>query len=48
MKSKLDSMMARLDRLFSEEDSDNPLWGDNEHRQSAKLFEQVTEIDSGS
>ena len=39
VKNKLDSIMARLDRLRSEEGGDNPLWGDNEHKQWAKLFE---------
>ena len=39
VKNKLDSIMARLDRLCSEEDSNNLLWGDNEHKRWAKLFE---------
>ena len=39
VKNKLDSIMARLDRLFSEEDDDNTLWDDNEHKRWAKLFE---------
>ena len=39
VKNKLDSIMVRLDRLCLEEDSDNPLWDDNEHERWAKLFE---------
>ena len=38
-KNKLDSIMARLGRLCSEEDGNNPLWDDNEHERWAKLFE---------
>ena len=38
VKNKLDSIMARLDRLCSE-DSDDALWGYSEHEQWEKLFE---------
>ena len=39
VKKKLDSVMARLYRLCSEEDSGDPLWGDNGHMRWTKLFE---------
>ena len=46
MKNKLDSVMARLDRLCSGEDDYDGLWDENEHEQRAKLFEYVVRIDS--
>ncbi|KAF9649795.1 hypothetical protein BDM02DRAFT_1756186 [Thelephora ganbajun] len=39
VKSKLDSVMARLDRLCSEEGNDDGLWDENEHEHRTKLFE---------
>ena len=39
VKNKPDSIMARVDRLCSVEDSDNLFWDDNEHERWAKLFE---------
>ena len=39
VKNKLDSIVARLDRLCSMEGGDNTLWGGNEHKQWAKLSE---------
>jgi hypothetical protein len=41
VENKLDSIMARLDRLCSEEDSDDALRGDNEDERWVKLFEWV-------
>ena len=38
VKNTLDSIMARLDRLSSE-DSDDGVWGNSEHERWAKLFE---------
>ena len=46
MKNKLDSAMARLDRLCSEDDNDDKLWGENEHDRWGKLFEWVIRTDS--
>ena len=38
VKNKLDSIMARLDRLCSE-GGDNTLWDNDEHKRWEKLFE---------
>ena len=38
VKSKLDSIMVRLDGLCSK-DSDDALWGDRDHERWANLFE---------
>ena len=38
VKTKLDSVMARLDRLFSGEDNDDGPWDANDHKHQAKLF----------
>ncbi|KAF9642509.1 hypothetical protein BDM02DRAFT_3176724 [Thelephora ganbajun] len=38
VKNKLDSIMERLDRLYSEEDNDDGLWDENKHEHRAKLF----------
>ena len=46
MKNKLDSVMARVDGLCSEEGGDDRLWGDTEHKRWAKLFKWVAAIDS--
>ena len=43
LKNKLDSAMARLDRLCLQ-DEDAGLWDENEHKQRAKLFEWVFRI----
>ena len=41
-KNKLDSAMARLNRLCSQDEGDNDgLWSENGHEQRAKLFEWV-------
>ena len=43
LKNKLDSTMARLDRLCVQDDDDNDnddgLWDENRHERRAKLFE---------
>jgi len=42
LKNKLDSAMARLDRLCSQDDDDDDddrVWNENGHEQRAKLFE---------
>ena len=39
VKRKLDSIMARLDGLCSEEDSEDALRDNSEHARWAKLFE---------
>ncbi|KAF9645965.1 hypothetical protein BDM02DRAFT_382706 [Thelephora ganbajun] len=38
VKNKLDSVMARLDWLYSEEDDDDGLWGEDDHEHRTKLF----------
>ena len=43
LKNKLDSAMARLDRLCLQ-DEDAELWEENEHEQRAKLFEWAFRI----
>ena len=43
LKNKLDSAMARLDRLCLQ-DEDAGIWDENEHEQRAKLFEWVFRI----
>ena len=43
LKNKLDSAMARLDRLCLQ-DEDGGLWDENGHKQWAKLFEWVFEV----
>ncbi|KAF9643341.1 hypothetical protein BDM02DRAFT_3151691, partial [Thelephora ganbajun] len=49
VKNKLDSVMERLDRLCSEEDNDDGLWGENEHEHQAKLFDALRLIgDNGN
>ena len=48
MKNKLDSVMARLDLLCSEDDDDDAPWDESEHERRAKLFELVVEIGSNS
>ncbi|KAF9645962.1 WD40 repeat-like protein [Thelephora ganbajun] len=45
VKNKLDSVMARLDRLCSEEDDDNGLWDENEHERRVKLFDTLRMIE---
>ncbi|KAF9652211.1 hypothetical protein BDM02DRAFT_3161863 [Thelephora ganbajun] len=45
VKNKLDSVMARLDRLCSEEDDDNGLWDENEHEHRVKLFDTLRLIE---
>ena len=44
MKNKLDSVMARLDRLYSGEDDCDGFWDANKYEQRAKLFEYVVRI----
>jgi hypothetical protein len=46
LKNKLDSVMARLDRLClqDDDDDDDGLWDENEHEQRAKLFKWVLGI----
>jgi hypothetical protein len=39
VKNKLEAVMTRLDGLCSEEDSEDAVWDDNEHKRWAKLFE---------
>ena len=46
MKNKLDSVIARLDRLCSEEEDGDILCDENEHERRTKLFECVVGIDS--
>ncbi|KAF9645044.1 hypothetical protein BDM02DRAFT_3263177 [Thelephora ganbajun] len=41
VKNKLDSVMARLDRLWSEEDNDDGLWDENERKHRAELFDTL-------
>ncbi|KAF9649808.1 hypothetical protein BDM02DRAFT_3186020 [Thelephora ganbajun] len=41
VKNKLDFAMARLDRLWSEEDNDGGPWNENEHEHRAKLFDTL-------
>ena len=41
LKGKLDSVMARLDLLRSQDDDDDEFWDENWHEQRAKLFESV-------
>ncbi|KAF9645055.1 hypothetical protein BDM02DRAFT_3173723, partial [Thelephora ganbajun] len=49
VKSKLDSVMARLDRLWSEEDNDDGLWDENEREHRAELFDTLRLInDNGN
>ena len=48
VKNKLDSAMARLDRLCSEEDDDDKLCDENEHERWGKLFEWVVRMGSSS
>ena len=43
LKNRLDSAMARLDRLCLQDDDDGP-WDENRHKQRAKLFEWVLGI----
>ena len=43
LKDKLDSAMARLDRLCLQDDDDG-IWDENWHKQRAKLFELVIGI----
>ena len=38
VKNKLDSVMARLDRLCSEEGGDSASWSDDEHKRWLELF----------
>jgi len=38
VKDKLDSVMARLDRLCSEDDGSSALYDEAEHERRAKLF----------
>ena len=38
VKTKLDSVMARLDRLCSEDNNNNGLWSEQEHEHQEKLF----------
>ena len=45
VKNKLDSVMARLDRLCSEEYGEAIVWDEYEHDRRAKLFRQVVGID---
>ena len=45
VKGKVDSVMARLDELCSEEDNRDALWGDNQQERWTKLFEYVVRID---
>jgi len=40
LKNKLDSAMARLDRLYIQDDDDGP-WDEDRDEQRAKLFEWV-------
>ncbi|KAF9646733.1 hypothetical protein BDM02DRAFT_3118207 [Thelephora ganbajun] len=48
VKNKLDSVIERLDRLCSEEDSDGP-WDENEHERRAELFDTLRLIgDNGN
>ena len=47
VKHKLDSVMARLNRLCSEEDDEedeDAVWGESEHERRAALFEWVISI----
>ena len=39
--NKLDSVIARLDRLCSEEVREGAVWDENEHQRRVKLFELV-------
>ena len=41
LKDKLDSAIARLDRLGLQDDDDDGLWDENWHEQRVKLFEWV-------
>ncbi|KAF9644544.1 hypothetical protein BDM02DRAFT_933960 [Thelephora ganbajun] len=41
VKNKLDSVMARLDQLCSEDDDDDRLWDENEHEHRLKLFDTL-------
>ena len=45
VKNKLDSVMARLDWLCSEEYTGGIVWDDNEHERRVKLFKSVVGID---
>ncbi|KAF9645175.1 hypothetical protein BDM02DRAFT_3263101, partial [Thelephora ganbajun] len=45
VENKLDSVMARLDRLCSGEDNDDGFWDENEHERRAELFELI--VDDG-
>ena len=38
VKNKLDSIIAQLDRLCSEEDDEDMVWDENEYEQRSKLF----------
>ncbi|KAF9649817.1 hypothetical protein BDM02DRAFT_3260180 [Thelephora ganbajun] len=49
VKNKLDSAMARLDQLCSEEDNDDGPWDEDEHEHRAKLFDALRLIgDNGN
>ncbi|KAF9644139.1 hypothetical protein BDM02DRAFT_3190869 [Thelephora ganbajun] len=49
VKKKLGSLVARLDRLCSEEDNDDGLWDENEHENRVKLFDALGLVrDNGS
>ena len=41
VKNKLDSIMARLDRMCVEEDEGDASCDENEHKRQVKLFERV-------
>ncbi|KAF9645142.1 hypothetical protein BDM02DRAFT_3271916 [Thelephora ganbajun] len=41
VKTKLDSVMDRLDRLCSEEDNDDGLWDDDDHEHRTRLFDAL-------
>jgi hypothetical protein len=46
VKNKLESVMARLNMLCSEEDGDDGVWDENEHERRANLFKWVVKISS--
>ena len=45
VKNKLDSVIARLDRLCIEESCEDAVWDKNKHQRRAKLSEFVAVID---
>ncbi|KAF9645952.1 hypothetical protein BDM02DRAFT_3271339 [Thelephora ganbajun] len=45
VKNDLDSVMARLDRLYLEEDNDDGSWDENEHEHRVKLFDTLRIIE---